>query len=349
MFKCEPDEIVARYGEETGTALLDLVANSAKDVFGLVKRLDLKCDAVHTGWIQAAWGKSGGEVLHRRHAQWSRRSAPVRLLGHDEVRALTGTSFYREGLLHEDGGSVNPLGFVRALAGAARNAGAVIYVNSHVTRLLRRVSDWIASSPSGDVAAKTIVLTTNAYTGNLWPGLRQSIVPLYSMQVASVPLSPELKASILPSQQAVADTRRLVWYYRRDRDGRFILGSRGPFKPRPRDSEGEVLVRAARKLYPSLEGIAFPFTWAGRVAMTTDHMPHLHRLAPGVIAALGYNGRGVAMATTMGRVVAATCVDEMVEHPTFPVTELRRIPFHAFHRAGVQAVTTYFRLLDRLA
>jgi hypothetical protein len=55
------------------------------------------------------------------------------------------------------------------------------------------------------------------------------------------------------------------------------------------------------------------------------------------------------MATTMGRIVAATCVDEVVEHPAFPVTELRRIPFHSFHRAGVQAVTTYFRLLDRLA
>ena len=349
LFKCEPDEMVARYGEHAGSALVRLVANSANDVFSLVKRLDLKCDAVCTGWIQTAWGKSGSEVLRRRHAQWSRRVAPIRLLGHEELRDLTGTSYYREGFLHEGAGSVNPLGFVRALAGAARNAGATIFVNSPATRLFKRGELWVVSTPAGEVAAKTVVLATNAYTSDLWPGLRQSIVPLYSMQVASVPLSPELQETILPSQQCVADTRRVVWYFRRDREGRFILGSRGPFNPRPGPSDAQVLVHAAQKLYPSLESVSFPFTWAGRVAMTTDHMPRLYRLARGVIAALGYNGRGVAMATTMGRIVAATCMDEVSDQPTFPVTELRAVPFHAFHRAGVQAVATYFRLLDRLA
>lgn len=349
LFKCDPDEMIARYGEHVGSALVRLVANSANDVFSLVKRLDLNCDTVCTGWVQTAWGKSGSDVLRRRQAQWSRRGAPVRLLGHEELRGLTGTSYYREGLLHEGAGSVNPLGFVRALAGAARNAGATILVNSPVTRLFKRGEDWIASSPAGEVAAKTVVLATNAYTTDLWPGLRQSIVPLYSMQVASVPLSHELKAMILPSQQCVADTRRVVWYFRRDREGRFILGSRGPFNPKPSASDAQVLVRAAQKLYPPLETISFPFRWAGRVAMTTDHMPRLHRLARGVIAALGYNGRGVAMATTMGRIVAATCMDEVSDQPTFPITELRAVPFHAFHRAGVQAVATYFRLLDRVA
>jgi glycine/D-amino acid oxidase-like deaminating enzyme len=78
-------------------------------------------------------------------------------------------------------------------------------------------------------------------------------------------------------------------------------------------------------------------------------MPHLHRLAPGVIAAVGYNGRGVAMATTMGWIVAAACLAEVENRPSFPTTELRRVPFHAFHRAGVRALVTYFRLRDRLA
>jgi len=33
-------------------------------------------------------------------------------------------------------------------------------------------------------------------------------------------------------------------------------------------------------------------------------VPHLHELAPGLRAALGYNGRGVAMATVLGTLLA---------------------------------------------
>ena len=44
--------------------------------------------------------------------------------------------------------------------------------------------------------------------------------------------------------------------------------------------------------------------WGGDVALTRDHLPGLHLLAPGVMAGLGYNGRGVGMATVMGKVLA---------------------------------------------
>src|SRR4026207_1684388 len=43
---------------------------------------------------------------------------------------------------------------------------------------------------------------------------------------------------------------------------------------------------------------------AARAASRLAPLPHLHELAPGVHAALGYNGRGVAMATVMGKGLA---------------------------------------------
>jgi len=47
----------------------------------------------------------------------------------------------------------------------------------------------------------------------------------------------------------------------------------------------------------------------GRLAITTDHYPHLYELAPGAWACLGYNGRGVAMATVMGAQLARCMID----------------------------------------
>jgi glycine/D-amino acid oxidase-like deaminating enzyme len=82
--------------------------------------------------------------------------------------------------------------------------------------------------------------------------------------------------------------------------------------------------------------------------MTKDHYPHLHEPAPGVIAALGYNGRGVAMATAMGGQIARRILGAPAEALDMPVTSIRPIPFHGFWRLAVTARMWEGRIRDRL-
>ena len=72
--------------------------------------------------------------------------------------------------------------------------------------------------------------------------------------------------------------------------------------------------------------------------MTRDHLPHLHELAPGLLAGLGYNGRGVAMATVMGRLLALRALGTPAAELGFPVTPLRAVPFHALSGLGARAI-----------
>lgn len=81
--------------------------------------------------------------------------------------------------------------------------------------------------------------------------------------------------------------------------------------------------------------------------MTTDHYPHLHAPAPGVLACLGYNGRGVAMATAMGAQLARGIVDGL-DAIDMPVTDLRAIRLHALWRPAVSARVAYGRIRDAL-
>ena len=67
--------------------------------------------------------------------------------------------------------------------------------------------------------------------------------------------------------------------------------------------------------------------------------------APGLYAALGYNGRGVAMATVMGMELARWLRGGM---PDMPVTDIRPIPFHGFWKLGVLAKVWEGRVRDRL-
>lgn len=81
---------------------------------------------------------------------------------------------------------------------------------------------------------------------------------------------------------------------------------------------------AVERLFPQLGGIEWAYHWGGYVALTTDHLPHLHELEPGIVTTLGCNGRGVAMATAMGQQLAAFVSGTEAEDLDFPVTGLVR-------------------------
>ena len=58
--------------------------------------------------------------------------------------------------------------------------------------------------------------------------------------------------------------------------------------------------------------------------MTRDHYPHVHEPRRGVLICLGYNGRGVAMATAMGAQLARRITDPIVPFD-MPVTDMKPI------------------------
>jgi glycine/D-amino acid oxidase-like deaminating enzyme len=49
---------------------------------------------------------------------------------------------------------------------------------------------------------------------------------------------------------------------------------------------------------------------------------------------MGYNGRGVAMATVMGRVLAEWALSEADKPMAFPKTRPTTFPLHRFHPQG---------------
>ena len=154
------------------------------------------------------------------------------------------------------------------------------------------------------------MLATNGYTGDLWPGLRQSLVPVASFVTATAPLGHNVAPTVLPGRHAVSETARIIVYYRLDAEGRFIIGGRGRwFNVTDRGDVSHVRA-AALHLFPQLEGTRWEYQWAGWPAITRDHLPKLFALERGVYAGLGYNGRGVASATMMGQQLANVVLAE---------------------------------------
>ena len=74
-----------------------------------------------------------------------------------------------------------------------------------------------------------------------------------------------------------------------------------------------------------------------------------HRVRTGTErpVSLGYNGRGVAMATAMGIQVAKRPLGTPAEALDMPVTDLKEIPFHGLWKQAAARIV-YGRICDRL-
>jgi glycine/D-amino acid oxidase-like deaminating enzyme len=198
------------------------------------------------------------------------------------------------------------------------------------------------------VTADRVVLATNGYTDGLWPGLRRTIIAANSFQIATRPLSDNLRKSILPGGQANSDSRRIGLYYRLDHTGRFLIGGRGRMAEPDHPRDWQHLLTMMGKMFPQLRDAGIEFRWSGRVALTRDHLPHLHEPAPGLLIDIGCMGRGVALQSALGRAIASYFSTGNAAALPLSPTPLKPLPFHALNRLYLAAFINWYRLRDRL-
>jgi glycine/D-amino acid oxidase-like deaminating enzyme len=344
--KNDPDELVARYGRDRGEALVRLAGGAADRVFALISKYGIECGARQCGWIQPAHSAAAAQTVIARARQWSARRAPVELLAGPRLAQLLGTDEYRAGWLDRRAGALQPLAYVRGLARAALGLKVRVLTGSPVTHIIHHTNEWAAVTPKGELRARQLVLATDAYSGPLWPELVANQMIVTSVQTATEPLPDAIRATILPGGTVASDTRKLLYYFRLDGDGRFIIGGRGTVTDQVPARVYATLRQVATRMFPALTGVPWPYRWYGRVGITRDWLPHLAELAPGVWTVLGYCGRGVAMATTMGLVLG-----DMLSggHKlSYPAASLKPIPLPALRRPMLQAGIAYYRLRDAL-
>ncbi len=342
------EAIVRHYGAERGERIVDAVAAGPDLVFELIGRHGIECWPLRSGLIFAAHSPGGQRDLERRTRYWQRRGAPVEMLEGARCAEAIGSPLYPAASLDRRGGNINPFAYARGLAHAASEAGATLHTQAPVRGLSRRDGRWAIDVGNAGLTADNVVIATNAYTGDLWPGLRESIIPMRGHGFVSEPLSDNVRHTILPERQSLTDTRQLYSGVRVLPDGRLHGSAHGPsFGAEPRADWRRVDARI-RLLFPQLGAVKWQQAWTGWVAMTTDHFPRLHELATGLYAGLGYNGRGIAAATMMGRDLATLVRGARDDATVFPLTPLRQLGWHRIAPTLIRGLVQVYRVRDKV-
>lgn len=328
LSRMEPED----FARQTSERFLQLVCDSATFTFDLIRRHRMDCEAVQNGWIQPSHTPGRVKLAERRAAAWSKRGAPVEVVDRAGAERITGSRFWHGGWLNRSGGKLNALAYARELGRAAIGAGARVFTQSPATKLERREGRWRVETPRGALVAERVFLATHAYSDGLWPGLAQTVFPVRSYQMATAPQPESVRKAVLPTDFACSDSQGDLHFFRWDDHGRLVTGG-GLAIPWGYDSRMRQRIgERVAKVFPQLGFPAFDYLWHGHVGITLDKRPHLHELAPGLLAWVGCNGRGVALATSLGFEFARALRGTPVAELGLPFMPLAPVFGHAIGR-----------------
>jgi glycine/D-amino acid oxidase-like deaminating enzyme len=149
--------------------------------------------------------------LEAQCESWRRTGIEIEIVDRHGLKDRFGTERYPLGAFTPSGGCIQPLSYARGLARAATGAGATIHGDSPAQRIEKVEAGWWVETPNGHVVADQVLLCTNGYTDGLWARLKKTVIPVVSVQIATDPLSDNIRSSMLPGGETIADTRRQIY------------------------------------------------------------------------------------------------------------------------------------------
>ena len=345
----DPEDIIARHGA-AGERFVGLLRDSAATLFDLARRYNIEAEQEQSGWVQPVHSPGRIKIAQRRVRQWSKFGAPVELLSREQVVDMLGSDAWFGGFWNKSGGHINPLALSRGLARAVLGKGAKIYARSPAISFERRDDRWRVKTAKGEISGRALVVATNAYSGefskSLAPELAHEVMPVLSWQMATQPLSDNVRNTIIPGRQAMSDTHGELYFARYDARNRLVTGGAviGPGN-KPERLKARVTARLQR-LWPQIGEISFDYIWNGYVGMTTDFLPRNHRLGPDAYGWTGCNGRAVALSIALGNELSKAVRGVPEKELALPLTDPAPIPGHGLLRKLAPLMLLVYRRRD---
>jgi gamma-glutamylputrescine oxidase len=237
--------------------------------------IGLAADAMEWNWI-------------RTSTETARKSGlAVELIPREELESEWLRQNYFGGAWYPGNGEIHPAKFVRGLAAALVRNGVQVYEGTSVGEIAAAATGVRIDCGEGSILAGTVIVATNAYTGQLFPALDRVVAhyPVYA--------------------------NHGFQYWRQLPDGRLVLGGWRDMDFSSEVGTDETLhAKIQRQLDVVATGlcggpIEVEYRWSGIMGFTPDRLPMVGAI-PGLdymYICAGYSGHGLAMAFHCGKVV----------------------------------------------
>jgi gamma-glutamylputrescine oxidase len=354
-------DLVRKFGESEGRRLYQFSLDAVSQVKEMIRGEGLACDLEDTPQVKAAVTRRQADTL-RAEARLLEKLGFAAALYDERKMAEIAPVSYRAGLCYPQSGLLNPLRLCRELKRVLLARGVRVHERTPVSGLAPGAKPRL-NVPGGTVTASQVVLATDAYTPQLGL-LKGQLIPIQTHIIQTEPLSAaQLGRLNWPGRTPFFEASNLFNYYRLTAEDRIVFGGGRPLyqsaagdrqtgatdvaDPQVWADQKEVF----RQRFPALGDVGVARQWAGTVGMTLDNLPLIGELAeaPGVYFAGGWNGHGVALATSSGATIADLVARRRSPRTEFPWIRGRapRIPGDPVRAFGLFAYLTGLGLADR--
>ena len=313
----------AKIARESGMSQAHAMRQAMNESIGAIER------ATREDGIECHFAQGGTIVMARNDAQVSRSHDEIleaRSLGFDEdtvhwLNAKDAATVLRArnlmgGTYTPHCASLQPAMLVRGLSDSLERKGVVIYEQTTARSLHPGTahSRPYVVTENGTVRADVVVRATEGWTSQFQES-RKAVIPVYSLMIATEPLSQEQWFEIgLQNRETFADHRHMVIYGQRTHDGRIAFGGRGApyhFGSTIKSSYNQnqkvfaTLRTTLLDLFPQLSNVAITHQWGGPLGIPRDWYSSVtFDKTTGMAAAGGYVGDGVTTSNLAGRTLA---------------------------------------------
>lgn len=309
--------------------------------------------------IDAEWRPGLVEAVHKRRLVTEERHYVDKLnedygyphaewVEPERLAPMIGTDAYFGGRYDRTAGHLHPLKFAQGLARAAAAAGASLHEDTPAIRLDDGMKPVLVTS-CGSVQADIVILAGNGLLDGIDQETETRSMPIKNFILTTAPIGAGMPGGLIPGGEAVSDSRFVVYYWRPTIDGRILFGGGETYSRRDPADIFAFVRRHLLRIYPALGDVRIDHAWGGTLAVTVNRLPFLRRLRPGVYAASGYSGQGVALAPYGGKIIADAILGNPGRLDSFAALPCPRFPGGKLLRwPALVAGMSWYALRDRI-
>jgi gamma-glutamylputrescine oxidase len=299
----------AQLGDERARRVYGWTIDAINLIRARIQHHRIACAMVDEGVLWANWFRDES-VLRRRAALLSEHyGVHWAYVSPAQLQNLVRSTRYGAALWERNAFHVHPLNYAIGLAEANRNLGVRMHEHTRAVSLTRIGSGWRVRTTQGHVDAERVVLACGGYLSGLNGRADRSLLPIATYVMATEPLGERLAACFPGTRAAVYDTRFAFDYYRPLADTRLLWGGRISILNRAPTQVAKLLRRDVAKVFPALRDVRVDFAWSGLMGYARHEMPQVAELEPGLWAAQGFGGHGLATTTAVAEAVASAIAE----------------------------------------
>ncbi len=296
------------YGREETKKFFENAVEGSKYTKNIINHYNIDCDVTgECNFILAHHPNKFEQIKEQANIYKSEFGIETRLYSKEEFNDIGHEGTEQFGALsYKPGFAINPLKFVNGIAKYALSKKLKIYEHTLVDKIDKINGSYILRTKEGSVNTKKVVVSTNGfYQEGLVPQMNSTILPVISNIIVTRKLTKdEIDLHNFKTFSPIANTKNLLYYYRKLPDNRILFGTRGDFIGSDKSNleRSKKMEMFLKNIFPKWSNISIEYNWRGLIAMSQKLTPSIGKIEnEEIYYGFGYHGVGVSSAPWTGK------------------------------------------------